>query len=98
MLAPLLTVATLLIGAPAVRASPCVAMDINWNLLAFGLGSKDWNAGTQDQWGSGECLFDNVGHMRMSGKFDGVEQARPLTSRRAVARKCRCPSWAECTR
>lgn len=69
MLALLLTVATLLIGAPAVRASPCVAMDINWNLLAFGLGSKDWNAGTQDQWGSGKAT-----DITTSGRppFDGA--------------------------
>ncbi|EIM82085.1 uncharacterized protein STEHIDRAFT_141989 [Stereum hirsutum FP-91666 SS1] len=54
MLAPLLTIATLFAAAPAaVRASACVAFDINWNLLAFGLDGKDWDASTQDQWGSG---------------------------------------------
>jgi len=36
-----------------VRASPCVAFDVNWNLLAFGLDGKDWNAGTQNTWASG---------------------------------------------
>jgi len=35
-------------GPPA-----CVAFDVNWNLLAFGFNGKDYNAGTQDTWGSG---------------------------------------------
>ena len=25
----------------------CLAFDVNWNLLAFGYGRKDYNAGTQ---------------------------------------------------
>ena len=37
----------------SVRASPCVAFDVQWNLLAFGLDGKDWNAGTQDKWANG---------------------------------------------
>lgn len=50
-----LTLASLLLSAassilPAVRASPCVAMDADFNLLVFGLGGKDFNAGTQDKW------------------------------------------------
>lgn len=49
----LLTVATLFISPGAVRATPCVAFDTNWNLLAFGLDGKDWNAGTQDTWANG---------------------------------------------
>ena len=56
---PLLTLAALYIAPRAVRATPCVAMDINWNLYAFGLDGKDWSAGTQDSWGSGmfsSCL------------------------------------------
>lgn len=58
MLAPLLTIATLFAAGPvAVRASACVAFDINWNLLAFGLDGKDWDASTQDQWGSGMSRF-----------------------------------------
>jgi len=35
-----------------VLASPCVTFDIYDNLLAFGLGEKDWSAGTQDNWAS----------------------------------------------
>ena len=46
-------VALFLSSSAAVRASPCVAFDINWNLLAFGLDGKDWDAGTQDTWASG---------------------------------------------
>ena len=37
----------------AVYADPCVTFDADFNLLAFGLNGKDWNAGTQDSWGSG---------------------------------------------
>ena len=33
-----------------VLASPCIAFDANFNLLTFGFGNKDWNAGTQDTW------------------------------------------------
>jgi len=33
-----------------VSASPCVSFDVNFNLLAFGFGGKDWNVGTQDAW------------------------------------------------
>jgi hypothetical protein len=49
----LLTIVTLFISPGAVRATPCVAFDTNWNLLAFGLDGKDWNAGTQDTWANG---------------------------------------------
>ena len=48
------TIAALfLFSSAVVRATPCIAFDINWNLLAFGLDGKDWNAGTQDTWASG---------------------------------------------
>lgn len=36
-----------------VEARPCLASDINWNLLAFGFDGKDYNAGTIDSWSSG---------------------------------------------
>jgi hypothetical protein len=39
---------------PAI-ASPAACFDANFDLLAFGFGGKDWNAGTQDSWGSGTC-------------------------------------------
>ncbi|VDB95588.1 unnamed protein product [Peniophora sp. CBMAI 1063] len=66
---PLLTLAALYIAPRAVRATPCVAMDINWNLYAFGLNGKDWSAGTQDSWGSGTAT-----DVTASGRppFDGT--------------------------
>lgn len=33
-----------------VLAAPCIAFDADWNLYAFGLNGKDYNAGTQDKW------------------------------------------------
>ena len=52
------TIVTLFLSSfAAVRASPCVAFDTNWNLLAFGLDGKDWNAGTQGTWASGASFF-----------------------------------------
>jgi hypothetical protein len=48
------TLATLfLFSSAAVRASSCIAFDVSWNLLAFGLDGKDWNAGAQATWASG---------------------------------------------
>jgi hypothetical protein len=32
-------------AASTARASPCIAMDSNFNLYAFGLNGKDYNAG-----------------------------------------------------
>jgi hypothetical protein len=46
-------VALYFFSSAAVRGSPCVAFDVKWNLLAFGLDGKDWNAGTQDTWADG---------------------------------------------
>ncbi|PPQ90706.1 hypothetical protein CVT25_005014 [Psilocybe cyanescens] len=42
------------VATAASTAGPaaCVTFDINWNLLAFGFNGKDYNAGTQDTWGS----------------------------------------------
>jgi len=39
----------------AVANSGCVAFDISWNLLAFGFNGKDYSAGTQDTWTSGQA-------------------------------------------
>ncbi|KAG1778134.1 hypothetical protein EV702DRAFT_1278163 [Suillus placidus] len=47
-----------LLSSATVRASPCIAFDANWNLLAFGLNGKDWNAGTQDTWSSSTAATD----------------------------------------
>ncbi|KAG0697892.1 hypothetical protein DFH29DRAFT_991248 [Suillus ampliporus] len=51
-------VSLLFFSSATVRASPCVAFDTNWNLLAFGLNGKDWNAGTQDTWSSSTTATD----------------------------------------
>ncbi|KAH9852563.1 hypothetical protein C2E23DRAFT_826139 [Lenzites betulinus] len=53
----------------AVRASPCVTFDADFNLLAFGLNGKDWNAGQQDSWTSGSAT-----DITASGRppFDGT--------------------------
>ncbi|KAL4073487.1 hypothetical protein J3A83DRAFT_4072446, partial [Scleroderma citrinum] len=54
----LLTLVSLLLlsASGTVHARPCVAFDVNWNLLAFGLDNKDWNAGQQSTWtGSGSA-------------------------------------------
>ena len=50
-------VSLLLLAVPkAVYADPCVTFDVDFNLLAFGFGGKDWNAGQQDTWTTGECI------------------------------------------
>ncbi|KAH8083327.1 hypothetical protein BXZ70DRAFT_995573 [Cristinia sonorae] len=47
-------VSLLALALPHVaRADPCVVFDASFNLYAFGLNGKDWNAGTQDAWASG---------------------------------------------
>ncbi|KAM5533881.1 hypothetical protein V8D89_012421 [Ganoderma adspersum] len=53
----------------AVYADPCVAFDADFNLLAFGLNGKDWNAGKQDSWTSGSAT-----DITASGRppFDGA--------------------------
>ncbi|KAH7882828.1 hypothetical protein F5I97DRAFT_1780904, partial [Phlebopus sp. FC_14] len=70
MILPTVVSLFLLSAATSVRATPCVAFDINWNLLAFGIDGKDWNAGTQDTWtGSGKAT-----DITASGRppFDGA--------------------------
>jgi hypothetical protein len=53
-----LTIASLLLisASVTVKASPCVAFDANWNLLAFDLDGKDWSAGTQATWSGREHM------------------------------------------
>jgi len=53
-----------------VRASPCVAFDVSFNLYAFGLGGKDWTAGTQDTWASAKNATDITAAGRPP--FDGA--------------------------
>jgi hypothetical protein len=40
----------LLSVSQTVLSSPCIAFDASWNLFAFGLNGKDYNAATQDKW------------------------------------------------
>lgn len=47
-----------------VRASPCLAFDADFNLYALGLGGKDWNAGTQDVWTTGQSFLFSIPHLR----------------------------------
>jgi hypothetical protein len=65
----LTTVALLLSLQRTILASPCVAFDINWNLLAFGFDGKDYSAGTQDAWANGKAT-----DITTSGRppFDGT--------------------------
>jgi hypothetical protein len=49
---PLTFVFLLLLSLKAALATPCIAFDANFNLFAFGLDGKDWNAATQDSWTS----------------------------------------------
>ncbi|TBU59326.1 hypothetical protein BD310DRAFT_420351 [Dichomitus squalens] len=63
-------VSLLLLAVPhVVYADPCVAFDAEFNLLAFGLNGKDWNAGQQSSWGSGSAT-----DITASGRppFDGT--------------------------
>ncbi|KAG7446754.1 uncharacterized protein BT62DRAFT_1005135 [Guyanagaster necrorhizus] len=67
-----LTIVSLLLlffSSAALAASSCVAFDISWNLLAFGLDGKDYNAGTKDSWASGSAK-----NITTSGRppFDGT--------------------------
>lgn len=56
LLSPLLFSAAL--SATVTNTPPaCVVFDADWNLLAFGFQGKDYNAGTQDTWGSGLYAF-----------------------------------------
>lgn len=50
----LLSLVSLSLVSIADAGNSCVAFDVNWNLLAFGFNGKDYNAGTQDSWASGE--------------------------------------------
>ena len=50
----------------SVHASPCLSFDVGFNLLAFGLNGKDWNAGTQDGWTTGQSSFSALRLPRIS--------------------------------
>ncbi|KAI9063566.1 hypothetical protein FKP32DRAFT_1718525 [Trametes sanguinea] len=69
-------VSLLLLAVSKAVASPCVAFDADFNLLAFGLNGKDWNAGQQDSWTSGdsETNIGSATDITTSGRppFDGT--------------------------
>lgn len=71
-MAPLHTLVALFLlsASQTVLASPCVAFDSNWNLFAFGLNGKDYNATTQDAWTGSNKATD----VTISGRppFDGT--------------------------
>jgi len=54
----------------SVHASPCLTFDVGFNLLAFDLNGKDWNAGTQDVWN----IATNATDITAAGRppFDGT--------------------------
>ncbi|EKM56926.1 uncharacterized protein PHACADRAFT_254322 [Phanerochaete carnosa HHB-10118-sp] len=54
MLRTLTLVSLLNLVLPAF-SSPCTVFDASFNLYALGLGGKDWDAGTQDAWASGQA-------------------------------------------
>ncbi|KIJ96613.1 hypothetical protein K443DRAFT_280882 [Laccaria amethystina LaAM-08-1] len=55
----LVILATSLVTVSAASGlTQCLAFDVNWNLLAFGYGGKDYNAGTQDSWGTSGSATD----------------------------------------
>jgi len=65
----LISVLIMAMSSMALASSSCVAFDTAWNLLAFGFNGKDYNAGTQDTWGSG-----NAADITTTGRppFNGV--------------------------
>jgi hypothetical protein len=70
----ILTFVTLfLLSVTQTVASPCIAFDANWNLYAFGLEGKDYNASTQDKWTGSNTAND----VTTSGRppFDGSSPA-----------------------
>ena len=62
----LVSLLLLTLSQSPVTASPCVTFDVNFNLLAFGFGGKDWNVGTQDAWATGQFHFEFCATGQMS--------------------------------
>jgi hypothetical protein len=69
-LASLVSLLLLTLSQSLVSASPCLSFDINFNLLAFGFGGKDYDAGTQDAWATAINATDITATGRPP--FDGV--------------------------
>lgn len=64
---PTLVSLFVLAASKIVSASPCVTFDSNFNLLAFGLDGKDWNAGPQASWTNGEPLSRHESNSVLAG-------------------------------
>lgn len=80
MFAPTVASLLLLSAAATVKASPCVAFDINWNLLGFGLDGKDWFAGTQDTWSGSKHVSSTYVVRPLSDLFTAGGQATDITT------------------
>jgi len=80
MLAPTVASLLLLSASAAVKASPCVAFDTTWNLLAFGLDGKDWSVGTQDSWSGSTHVFSTYIIRLLSDLFSAGGQATDITT------------------
>lgn len=57
MFASTLSAVAILLLPLVQAANSCVSVDANFNLLAFNLAGKDYNAGPKDQWSSGTPQF-----------------------------------------
>lgn len=85
MFAPTVVSLLLLSASATVKASPCVAFDTNWNLLAFGLDGKDWSAGTQDTWSGSKpvsSIYLVCLSLTSSVQVDKLPTLLPLADRR----------------
>lgn len=80
MFAPTIASLLLLSASATVKATPCIAFDINWNLLAFGLDGKDWFAGTQDTWAGSKHVLSTYLISRLLNLFSAGGQATDITT------------------
>ena len=88
-----LTLVSLLQLAIPALTIPCVTFDSSFNLLALGLGGKDWNAGTQDKWTSGEFLYVAIAIIAvLNSSLLHIKVKLPILPQQ-VARECHqhCP-------
>ena len=88
-LSAILTLFLLSLSHSPVRASPCLAFDVDFKLYAFGLGSKDWTVGTQDVWTSGAwfCQFSTIGQTLNFAPHLFIQPPMQSTSRLLDVRK-----------
>lgn len=79
----------LAVSSVASAANSCVAFDVQWNLLAFNFGGKDYDVGAQDTWAQGQLLVffsrhlhdPSAGSLRHSNRHYGSRTTvRPVFS------------------